>query len=354
MLLSSETKSLFENTYLMADTAPFTHQHRAGLHDARRCRSQRRPVSAVMGELCQQALRRGLEAAEGFFLEAICDRARQERPADIARRRLSEHGLPARAEFINTQLRQARNFRREGLTVQNRCLPLHDRCPRYFATFSSASKLICGPPRGARFATPMTHTHCSIRSTEPVVRGGRLRAMSALTRSRLLCCDSHSPSNRLNRADATMLANSQLFSFCANEVGKIWGKPLASRADQSKHPDEPLRLKEIEREWNTRNWRRKAGVNCRSDTPHLRPGPPGKRLTPQGRSGRRWAASRNQRNWFAAIAGATTWLRVSSSGGIADAASVSANAMGRRHGRGRRRSSSSLATTWKEGPGRKG
>jgi hypothetical protein len=24
-----------------------------------------------------------------------------------------------------------------------------------------------------------------------------------------------------------------------------WGKPLASRADQSKHPDEPLRLKEI-------------------------------------------------------------------------------------------------------------
>jgi hypothetical protein len=32
-------------------------------------------------------------------------------------------------------------------------------------------------------------------------------------------------------------------------------------------------------------------------------------------------------NWFAAIAGAMTWLRVSSSGGIADAASVSVNAM---------------------------
>src|ERR1039457_6613022 len=152
--LAPERKSLFENAYLMADTAPFTHQHRAGLHDARRCRSQRRPVSAVMGELCQQALRRGLEAAEGFFLEAICDRARQERPADIARRRLSEHGLPALAEFINTQLRQARNFRREGLTVQNRCPPLHDSCPRYFATFSSASKLICSPPRRARFAAP--------------------------------------------------------------------------------------------------------------------------------------------------------------------------------------------------------
>src|ERR1019366_1307978 len=153
-----EGKSLFENAYLMAHTAPFTHQHRAGLHDARRCRSQRRPVSAVMGELCQEALRRGLEAAEGFFLEAICDRARQERPADIARRCLCEHGLPALAEFINTQLRQARNFRPYGLTVQNLRPPLHDRFSRYFATFSSASKIICGPPRGARFAAPMTHT----------------------------------------------------------------------------------------------------------------------------------------------------------------------------------------------------
>src|ERR1039458_1946788 len=102
-----------------------------------------------MGELCQQALRRGLEAAESLFLEAICDRARHERPADIARRRLSEHGLPALAEFVNTQLRQTRDCRGEGLTVQNRCLPLHDSCPRYFATFSSASKLICRPPRGA-------------------------------------------------------------------------------------------------------------------------------------------------------------------------------------------------------------
>src|ERR1019366_353163 len=137
-----EGKSLFENAYLMAHTAPFTHQHRAGLHDARRCRSQRRPVSAVMGELCQEALRRGLESAEGFFLEAICDRARQERPADIARRCLSEHGFPALTEFVDIELWQARNFRPYGLTVQNRCLPLHDSCPRYFATFSSASKLI--------------------------------------------------------------------------------------------------------------------------------------------------------------------------------------------------------------------
>src|ERR1039458_9601150 len=148
---ASETKSLFENAYFMADAAPFTHQHRAGLHDARRCPSQTRPIGAVMAELCQQASGRGFETAESFFLEAIGDRAGQERPAGIARRRLSEHGFPALTEFIDIQLRQARNFRREGLTVQNRCPPLHDRFSRYFATFSSASKLICGPPRGARF-----------------------------------------------------------------------------------------------------------------------------------------------------------------------------------------------------------
>jgi hypothetical protein len=69
------------------------------------------------------------------------------------------------------------------------------------------------------------------------------------------------------------------------------------------------------------------GINDRSDTPYhwprwirwtwrsrsarRQPGkkPPGKRLRLHGRSGRRWAVSRNQRNWFAAIAEAMTWLR---------------------------------------------
>src|ERR1039458_4402879 len=98
-----------------------------------------------MGELCQQALRRGLESAESLFLEAICDRARQERPADIARRRLSERGCPALTEFVDAALRQARNFRPYGLTVQNLRPPLHDRFSRNFATFNSASKPIYAP-----------------------------------------------------------------------------------------------------------------------------------------------------------------------------------------------------------------
>ncbi len=135
-------------------------------------------------------------------------------------------------------------------------------------------------------------------------------------------------------------------SFCANDVGKIGGKPLASRADQSKHPGEPLRLKEIQSEWNTQNWRTEARTS-RSHTPQLRPGRKllGKRLSQHGCSGRRWAARGNQMNWFAAIAGAVIWLRVSLSGGIADAASVLVNAMDQWHGRAKRRSRSSLTTT---------
>ena len=57
------------------------------------------------------------------------------------------------------------------------------------------------------------------------------------------------------------------------------------------------------------------------------------------------AVIRNRTGWFAAIAGAMTWLRVSSSCEIADAESVLANAMDQRHGQGRRRSRNSLTTT---------
>jgi hypothetical protein len=77
-----------------------------------------------------------------------------------------------------------------------------------------------------------------------------------------------------------------------------------------------------------------------------------KKAEPQSRSASR-RASRNQGNWVAAIAGAMTWLRVSSSGGIGDAVSVSVNAMGR-PGRGRRRSRNSSNTTSDEWPGSKG
>src|ERR1019366_5344342 len=139
-----------------------------------------------MGELRQQALGRRLEAAESFFLEAICDRARRERPADTARRRLSEHRFPALTEFIDTQLRQDRDFRGEGLTVQNLRPPPHDPFSRYFATFSSRSKLICGPPRRARLAAPMTHTLLDSRHGA----SRAWREISGNVRSRLLCCDS--------------------------------------------------------------------------------------------------------------------------------------------------------------------
>src|SRR5271157_5973989 len=80
-------------------------------------------------------------------------------------------------------------------------------------------------------------------------------------------------------------------------------------------------------QWKTRNWRTEAGIS-RSDTPQhrLRRKLPGKRLSPHGRSGRSRTVSRNQANWFAAIAAVMILLRASSTGGIADAASVLVNA----------------------------
>src|ERR1035437_9570342 len=48
------------------------------------------------------------------------------------------------------------------------------------------------------------------------------------------------------------------------------------------------------------------------------------------------------------------WLRVSSSGAIADAASVLVNAMDQRQGSRRRNSRSNLATTWEGDRARKG
>ena len=71
-----------------------------------------------------------------------------------------------------------------------------------------------------------------------------------------------------------------------------------------------------------------------------------------------WAGSITNMSEFrfclsTAIAGAMIWPRVSSSGGIGDAASVSVNAMGRRPGRGRRRSRNSSNTTSDEWPGSK-
>jgi hypothetical protein len=136
---------------------------------------------------------------------------------------------------------------------------------------------------------------------------------------------------------------------------KNWRNHSLHARTRANIPTSPYGSRRFKREWNTRNRRTEAGMNYRSDILHLRPGRKlsGKRLSPHGRSGRRRAASRNQGNWVAAIAGAMTWLRVSSSGGIGDAVSVSVNAMGRRPGRGRRRSRNSSNTSSDEWPGSK-
>jgi len=120
-------------------------------------------------------------------------------------------------------------------------------------------------------------------------------------------------------------------------------------------PTSPYAQGDLERKWNTRNWRTEASIS-RSDTHQHRPRGKllGKKLSPQGRCGRSCAANRSQRNWFAATAGAMIWLRVLSSGEIADAGSASVSATVRRHQRRRQRPRSSSTTTCAEGPGSKG
>ena len=203
----------------------------------------------------------------------------------------------------------------------------------------------------------MTHTHCSIRDTQPVVRGARLGQFTLPLDFVFSAAISRvSFAFQSPRADRRFGPIAGFSLFCASGVGKTGGNHSLHAPTRANIPTSPYGSRRFKREWNTRNRRTEAGMNYRSDILHLRPGRKlsGERLSPHGRSGRRRAANRNQGNWVAAIAGAMTWLRVSSSGGIGDAASVSVNAMGRRPGRGRRRSRNSSNPTSDEWPGSKG
>jgi hypothetical protein len=175
--------------------------------------------------------------------------------------------------------------------------------------------------------------------------GGRFRAISALTRSGLSAAIFGSPI-RLPIALIEQTVDSRASSPASTLLRETFGK-LGETARFMRRPEQTSRRAltaqgDLEG-MNNQKLANRSG-HKRSDTPHLRPlrKLTGKSLSPHGCSGRRRAASRNQRNWFAATAGAMTWLRVLSSGGIADAASVSVNAMDQRHGRGRRRSRNSL------------
>ena len=310
---------------------PFANQHGSRLGLPKLGFLRRAFSRALFCGPSQKASGRGFESTVSPFLEAICDRARQEGPADFLGRRFSVLRFPALAEFIDAELRQARDFRGERISVQNRRPPLHDRFSRYFATFSSASKLICAPPRGARFAAPMTHTLLVSRHGASPARAGDFGQFPLLRGLVFSAAISPVP-----------------FAFqsprsCRPSI-RAMGEITRFMHGTERTSQRALTAQEIYTKWNIRNWRTERGINCRSDTPHLRLGRKrtGKRLSPHGRSGRSRTASRNQRNWFAAIVGAMTCRRVLSSGGIGDAASVSANAMGRWDGRGRRRSRSSL------------
>ena len=85
---------------------------------------RRASSGCLFGEPKQQAAGGGFESTVSTFLEAIRDRARQEGPADFLGRRFSVLRFPALAEFIDAELRQARDFRGERISVQNRRPPV--------------------------------------------------------------------------------------------------------------------------------------------------------------------------------------------------------------------------------------
>jgi hypothetical protein len=165
----------------------------------------------------------------------------------------------------------------------------------------------------------------------------RTRAEGDAEILRFMCCPPSSAGSHTHCSGALVKPVKALaipFAFPSpllrERIRENRGKPFASRADQSKHPHEPIRLKEIQSEGKPRNCPRKASASL-YDTPQLRhrKGLSGIRPSQQGRSRRRREASRSWRNCSAAIAGAMTWLPVSSSGEIADVARVSVNAMDR-------------------------
>ena len=194
-------------------------------------------------------------------------------------------------------------------------------------------RFMCYPPSSAG-----SHTHCSGSLVKPVM------ALTVPFAFQSPC--SCKPSMRANR---------RLLPFCVNDVGKIRGNHSLHAPTRANIPTSPYDSRRFRAKWNTRNWRTEAGIS-RSDTPQHRARRKltGKRLSLHGRSSKRGAANRNQTNLFAAIAGAMTWLRVSSSGGIADAASVLVNAMDLWHLRGRPRSRNSSIQVVGRGPARKG
>jgi hypothetical protein len=73
-------------------------------------------------------------------------------------RRLSVRRFAALAEFVDTELRQTRDFRRERIAVGSEGTPRHDCFSSRFAATRSVSKLMCDPPLGRSPTPPMTHT----------------------------------------------------------------------------------------------------------------------------------------------------------------------------------------------------
>src|ERR1700730_19213528 len=80
-------------------------------------RSFPRSIRFLFNRASEQPTGRRLETAISPFLETVGDGARQQGPADLVGRRLAANGGPAILEFVNIELRQARDFGDQRLMV---------------------------------------------------------------------------------------------------------------------------------------------------------------------------------------------------------------------------------------------
>src|ERR1700730_5118493 len=105
---------------------PLADQDCSHLGLSNRLALRRAPSCSLFGDPSEQASGRGLESAEGLFLEAVSDRPNQKGPPETAGGLLAVEVFPALAEGRDAGIRKDRNFLSERCSVRRQRSPLHD------------------------------------------------------------------------------------------------------------------------------------------------------------------------------------------------------------------------------------
>ena len=105
-----------------------------------------------------------------------------------------------------------------------------------------------------RYCCSNAHTHCSIRDTQPVVRGARLGQFTlSLDLVFSAAISRVSFAFQSPRADRRFGPIAGFSLFCANGVGKTGGNHSLHAPTRANIPTSPYGSRRFKREWNTRN-----------------------------------------------------------------------------------------------------